>query len=118
MENRSFRKAGQEASVTKKVDSIEGTYGYGYQLWMEERPGSFEYNGMLGQNVLIYPDVDMVIVTNAGNEELFQDNVMLKYYKKIFPGRLDAKRDPSGESNCVCKAAGTDGKAGWKKTKE
>jgi len=44
-----------EASVMKKVDSIEGTYGYGYQLWMEERPGSFEYNGMLGQNVLIYP---------------------------------------------------------------
>ena len=74
-----------EASVTKKVDSIEGTYGYGYQLWMEERPGSFEYNGMLGQNVLIYPDVDMVIVTNAGNEELFQDNVMLNIIRKYFP---------------------------------
>ena len=69
----------------KKVDSIEGTYGYGYQLWMEERPGSFEYNGMLGQNVLIYPDVDMVIVTNAGNEELFQDNVMLNIIRKYFP---------------------------------
>ena len=68
MENRSFRKAGQRRLLRKKVDSIEGTYGYGYQLWMEERPGSFEYNGMLGQNVLIYPDVDMVIVTNAGNE--------------------------------------------------
>ena len=74
-----------EASITKKVDSIEGTYGYGYQLWMEERPGSFEYNGMLGQNVLIYPDVDMVIVTNAGNEELFQDNVMLNIIRKYFP---------------------------------
>ena len=74
-----------EASVMKKVDSIEGTYGYGYQLWMEERPGSFEYNGMLGQNVLIYPDVDMVIVTNAGNEELFQDNVMLNIIRKYFP---------------------------------
>ena len=74
-----------EASVTKKVDSIEGTYGYGYQLWMEERPGSFEYNGMLGQNVLIYPDVDMVIVTNAGNEELFQNNVMLNIIRKYFP---------------------------------
>ena len=74
-----------EASVTKKVDSIEGTYGYGYQLWMEERPGSFEYNGMLGQNVLIYPDVDMVIVTDAGNEELFQDNVMLNIIRKYFP---------------------------------
>ena len=74
-----------ESSVTKKVDSIEGTYGYGYQVWMEERPGSFEYNGMLGQNVLIYPDVDMVIVTNAGNEELFQDNVMLNIIRKYFP---------------------------------
>ena len=74
-----------EASITKKVDSIEGTYGYGYQLWMEERPGSFEYNGMLGQNVLIYPDADMVIVTNAGNEELFQDNVMLNIIRKYFP---------------------------------
>ncbi|MFR8181043.1 MAG: hypothetical protein ACLU80_15420 [Dorea sp.] len=57
---------------------------------MEERPGSFEYNGMLGQNVLIYPDVDMVIVTNAGNEELFQDNVMLNLIRKYFPVRLDA----------------------------
>ena len=74
-----------EASITKKVDSIEGTYGYGYQLWMEERPGSFEYNGMLGQNVIIYPDADMVIVTNAGNEELFQDNVMLNIIRKYFP---------------------------------
>ena len=74
-----------EASVAKKVDSIEGTYGYGYQVWMEERPGSFEYNGMLGQNVLIYPDVDMVIITNAGNEELFQDNVMLNIIRKYFP---------------------------------
>lgn len=23
--------------------------------------GSFEYNGMLGQNVIIYPDMDMVL---------------------------------------------------------
>lgn len=75
-----------ETSITKKVDSIEGTYGYGYQLWMEERPGSFEYNGMLGQNVLVYPDVDMVIVTNAGNEELFQSGKMLGIIRKYFPG--------------------------------
>ena len=74
-----------EASVTKKVDSIEGTYGYGYQLWMEERPGSFEYNGMLGQNVIIYPDMDMVLVTNAGNKEMFQDCIMLNIIRKYFP---------------------------------
>lgn len=74
-----------DTSITKKVESIEGTYGYGYQLWMEERPGSFEYNGMLGQNVLVFPDVDMVIVTNAGNEELFQSGKMLDIIRKCFP---------------------------------
>ena len=50
----------------------------------------------------------MVIVTNAGNEELFQDNVMLNIIRKYFPVDWMPKRDTSGESNCVCKAAGTD----------
>ena len=74
-----------EISTARHLKTQNDTYGYGYQLWMEQRPGSFEYNGMLGQNVLIYPDVDMVIVTNAGNEELFQDNVMLNIIRKYFP---------------------------------
>ena len=74
-----------EISTARHLKTQNDTYGYGYQLWMEQRPGSFEYNGMLGQNVLIYPDVDMVIVTNAGNEELFQDNVMLNIIRKYYP---------------------------------
>ena len=74
-----------EVSTAKHKESIDGTFGYGYQLWMEERPGSFEFNGMLGQNVIIYPDLDMVIVTNAGNNELFQNCVMLNIIRKYFP---------------------------------
>lgn len=73
------------ASTTKQIDSIEGTYGYGYQVWMEQRLGSFEFNGMLGQNVIVYPDLDMVIVTCAGNNELFQNNVMLDLIRDAFP---------------------------------
>jgi len=65
--------------------AIEGTFGYGYQLWMEARPGSFEFNGMLGQNVIVYPDMNMVVVTNAGNNELFQNCVMLNIIRKHFP---------------------------------
>lgn len=74
-----------EASTGKHVESLAGTFGYGYQLWMEQRPGSFEFNGMLGQNVIVYPDIDMVIVTNAGNNELFQNCVMLNIIRKYFP---------------------------------
>ena len=62
-----------EISTARHLKTQNDTYGYGYQLWMEQRPGSFEYNGMLGQNVIIYPDMDMVLVTNAGNKEMFQD---------------------------------------------
>ena len=74
-----------EISTARHLKTQNDTYGYGYQLWMEQRPGSFEYNGMLGQNVVIYPDMDMVLVTNAGNKEMFQDCIMLNIIRKYFP---------------------------------
>lgn len=73
-----------EISTARHLKTQNDTYGYGYQLWMEQRPGSFEYNGMLGQNVIIYPDMDMVLVTNAGNKEMFQDCLMLNIIRKYF----------------------------------
>lgn len=74
-----------EISTARHLKTQNDTYGYGYQLWMEQRPGSFEYNGMLGQNVIICPDMDMVLVTNAGNKEMFQDCIMLNIIRKYFP---------------------------------
>lgn len=74
-----------EISTARHLKTQNDTYGYGYQLWMGQRPGSFEYNGMLGQNVIIYPDMDMVLVTNAGNKEMFQDCIMLNIIRKYFP---------------------------------
>ena len=74
-----------EISTARHLKTQNDTYGYGYQLWMEQRPGSFEYNGTLGQNVIIYPDMDKVLVTNAGNKEMFQDCIMLNIIRKYFP---------------------------------
>lgn len=62
-----------------------GLYGYGYQVWMCERQGSFQFNGMLGQNVFVFPDIDMVIVTTAGSEELFQVSGISEIVEKYFP---------------------------------
>lgn len=74
-----------EESSVKRMETPDelGEYGYGYQVWMCGRPGSFQFNGMLGQNVIIYPDINMVIVTTAGSEELFQVsgiNVVVEKY--------------------------------------
>ena len=50
---------------------------YGYQIWINnDRHGSYAFNGMMGQNVFVYPDVDMVVVTNAGNSDVFQTSTM------------------------------------------
>lgn len=89
-----------EVSTAKHKDSLDGTYGYGYQLWMEARPGSFEFNGMLGQNVIVYPDINMVLVTNAGNNELFQNCVMLNIIRKHLPGKFQPA-DTLPENPCA-----------------
>ena len=40
--------------------------------------------------VIVYPDLDMVIVTCAGNNELFQNNVMLDLIRDAFPQEYQA----------------------------
>ena len=75
-------------SVKKQVETpVEmGYFGYGYQIWAGGREGSFNFNGMLGQNVVVYPDMNMVIVANAGSNELFQNCVLMSVVRKYFEG--------------------------------
>lgn len=75
-----------EESVKPQVDTPDDleSDGYGFQLWIGDRPGSFNFNGMLGQNVVVYPDLEMVIVTNAGSNELFQKGAVLDVVKRHF----------------------------------
>ena len=75
-------------SVRKKMDtpSKMSDWGYGYQVWMGDREGSFLFNGMLGQNVIIYPDLNMVIVTNAGSRELFVKSQLMSVVQSYFGG--------------------------------
>ncbi len=91
------------SSTAKHVETGGDTYGYGYQLWMEARPGSYEFNGMLGQNVIVYPDMDMVLVTNAANKELFQDCVMLNIIRAHFPLEYVPEEGPLAEDPVACR---------------
>ena len=73
-------------STTKQVDTPpeKGGNGYGYQIWMGGRPGSFLFNGMLGQNVIVYPDLQMVIVAHAGSREIFQKSTLMDVIGRYF----------------------------------
>lgn len=74
-------------STSKKAEVPEetGFTGYGYQIWMGKRPKSYVFNGMMGQNVFVYPDMNMVIVTTAGNQEFFQGCQLQEILEHVFP---------------------------------
>ncbi len=55
-----------------KTPASTGRYDYGYQIWVGVEPRAYLCNGMFGQNILAFPDTDMLIVSTAANDELFQ----------------------------------------------
>ncbi len=96
-----IREATKAQIITGKPDNPL----YGYHLWMEERPGSYIFNGMLGQNVYVYPDLNMLIITNAGNPDLFSmggmTGVIRKYTEAglLKPQEEPLPKDKIGEKN-------------------
>lgn len=59
-------------------------YGYGYQGWIGKRKGSFIFNGVLGQNTIVYPDLNMVISVASSNTELFVKSRVMDVIDKYF----------------------------------
>lgn len=61
-----------------------GKYGYTRHAWCGARPGSVVCNGLFGQNIIVYPDIDVVIVTTAANDALFQTCRMTDIIEEFF----------------------------------
>lgn len=55
-----------------KTPPTTGRYDYGYQIWVGTEPRAYLCNGLFGQNVLAFPDTDLLMVSTASNDELFQ----------------------------------------------
>lgn len=85
-------------STTKQIDN--DSFGYGYQIWMDEREGSFAYNGMLGQDVVVCPDDGIILVIFAGNRELTQNgnltDIMRGFWGRSYePSDMPLPEDPA-----------------------
>ncbi|MGM9631789.1 MAG: serine hydrolase domain-containing protein [Eubacteriales bacterium] len=80
-------------NATKKhADSKDSAYGfnYGLQMWVSSDGDQFLFNGMLGQNVWCFKKSGIVIVNNAGNDELFQQSNYFAIVKKYFERDFDS----------------------------
>lgn len=75
-----------EAATKAQIETPDGeiTYGYGYQIWMTAREGSFLFNGMLGQYMLALPELDMLVVLLSGSPQLFAQGPFLDIVTKAF----------------------------------
>ena len=66
-----------------------GNYDYGYHFWVNESNNSFLFNGMFGQNILGFKDSGILIVSNAGNDELFQQSKFFEITERYFSGNFE-----------------------------
>ncbi len=65
-----------------------GAHNYGYQIWVGRSQNVFLFNGMYGQNLIGFFDTGLMIVSNAGNDEFFQNcsffDIVYKYFGPDF----------------------------------
>lgn len=75
-----------EEMTAKQVDTPPemGEQGYGFQVWRGMREGSYLFNGILGQNIIVMPDIQLVIVTTGGNDCLFKNSTIISLVEKYF----------------------------------
>lgn len=59
-------------------------YGYGYQVWIGKRRNSVIFNGVLGQNVIVMPDLNMVISILSSNVDMFVNSSLLDVVERFF----------------------------------
>ena len=76
------------------IPAETGDFNYGYHIWVGKDTDTFLFNGMLGQNVLGFRKNGIIIVSNAGNGELFQQgnfyDITLKTFSEDFMQKIPA----------------------------
>ena len=80
----------EAATSTHSITPLStGAFNYGYQLWVGRDKDEFLFNGMLGQNVWVFPREDLVVAMTSGNNELFQESAALNLIRSYFKERRE-----------------------------
>ncbi len=73
-------------STKKQVGTPDetGIYDYGYQVWCKEDRRTYLFNGMFGQNLIVFPETNIMIATTASIDETFQNSPLYTITEKYF----------------------------------
>lgn len=75
------------AEMTKKQTDTPDSmnlHGYGYHVWMGARKGSYQFNGMFGQNLFVFPDLRMTLGIYSGGSEFFPTGKLTSLVNRYF----------------------------------
>lgn len=67
-----------------KTSEAMGSFDYGFQIWSHRTHNCFLFNGMLGQNMLCFPESGVIVAVNAGNADTFQQNAFFEITHRYF----------------------------------
>ena len=73
-----------------------GDFNYGYHIWVGRNNNEFLFNGMLGQNVWVSTENNVVVSMNAENNELFGKSPALEIIQKYFSAGIGADEKDDG----------------------
>lgn len=91
------------AATTAKVEVTEESalFNYGYHIWVGKQTNTFLFNGMLGQNVIGFKNNGVIVVSNAGNGEFFQQSNYFRYLVEFFDKAFDTSCAPNPEASAM-----------------
>ncbi len=97
------------ARATRASMSVRGgdsKFDYGYQLWVHREGLGYLFNGMLGQNVWVYPRLGLVLVITAGDSHMLQDTSALRCAFDCLAGiaRQEPRRERKSERDALNEA--------------
>ncbi len=61
-----------------------GEYDYCYHVWRHERENIVLFNGLMGQNVFVLPEQNLVVAINTGSGDIYQMTPVYKIVERIF----------------------------------
>ncbi len=103
---RIFSEAWAKAATEKQIDTPKGEmkHGYGYQIWMSDDEGGFQFNGAFGQYVIVSPKHDAVAVIFSGSANLFAQGALTEHLHTLFSSFKDAPLPKDAEAEAALRA--------------
>lgn len=81
-------------ATQKQVETNDENCGYGYQLWMSPIEGLYQFNGIFGQSVFIYPEEEIVFALLSGNQDLSPQGSTLDLFCSFLEDRENLRPSP------------------------